>query len=327
MSNAFRDHEEEHGFPAPPRAVEMRQPSDPAMHFDWYRRALAGEAVSIHDGQPRCGYFRFRRHRNSEWIGAAIWIDQPTDDDGALTGDEVMRCVTGARAQAKALRPDEIDQLWTWVAKNPVPYDEYRAYYVSGAWPTDPAPAGANEAAGDGEGALIDQIHSAVALAAEIKEIADQAACDRAANIRDRLNDLAKRADEERVRLKKPHDDAGKAVQAVWKPRVDMAKLAADGLRPAIAKFLTAKERETAARVAEGAPSAPAPVRAGGAHGKRTGLRTVISGVEITDYAACLQALKDDAQVREAVEKAALRRIRAGIDVPGVKKIEERVAA
>lgn len=322
MTNAFRNPEDETGF------VEtgMRQPSRRADHYDWYRRALAGETVPIHDGQPQCGYFRYRLHRTGPWVGVAIWIDQPTDDDGSLTGDEMMCCLSSSRSHAKTLTADEIDRLWTYVAKHPVPYEDYRAYYETGAWPNDPVPADANEGAADSDDALIDQIHSAVALASEVKAIADQGACDRACNIRDRLNALAKRADEERVRLKKPHDDAAKAVQAVWKPRVDMAKLAADGLRPAIAKFLTARERETAAAVADGGAAAPTPARAGGAHGKRTGLRTEVH-IDITDYAACLAAVADDAEVREAVERAARRRVRAGIEVPGVTKRTERVAA
>lgn len=49
-------------------------------------------------------------------------------------------------------------------------------------------------------------------------------------------------ADEQRKAEKKPHDDAGKAVQAKWKPLLDAADLAVNTCKSALAPFLLKKE-------------------------------------------------------------------------------------
>lgn len=302
----------------------MREPSALADHFAWYRRALAGEQVEYHDGDWHCGYFWMRRSRNGPRIGVAIWIDQPLDPEtNKLTGDEAVMCLVGHRTDHQVY--DDPARLWASIAKRPVPYDDYRAYYETGEWPDDKAP-GPNFAEGDEYEALIDQITAAVAAAREIAAIENQGTADKAANLRDRLNRLADEAERKRVELKRPHDEAAKAVQARWKPLVDTAKAGADGLRPKLTAYMTAKEQEAVAAAAETQAAAPKPIRAGGAHGKRTGLRTQVH-VEITDYIAALAAVQNEREVREAVETVVRRIVRAGGTVPGVEKREERVAA
>ena len=61
-----------------------------------------------------------------------------------------------------------------------------------------------------------------------------------------RLLDLAKKAgkaaDAQRAAEKRPHDDAGKAVQAAWKPLVDKATRIETGAKGAIGKWLIAQQ-------------------------------------------------------------------------------------
>ena len=78
---------------------------------------------------------------------------------------------------------------------------------------------------------------------------------DQEAALDDLLDDLRKArkaADEHRASEKKPHDDAGKAVQAAWKPLLDRCDKAADAIKAALTPYRTARQRakDEAARIA-----------------------------------------------------------------------------
>lgn len=58
------------------------------------------------------------------------------------------------------------------------------------------------------------------------------------------IRTAAKDADKARAEEKKPHDDAGKAVQARWKPLLDRAEMAVDACKKALAPWLQRKAEE-----------------------------------------------------------------------------------
>jgi hypothetical protein len=60
----------------------------------------------------------------------------------------------------------------------------------------------------------------------------------------DDLRTASKDADKARGAEKKPHDDAGKAVQAKWKPLLDRADMAVDACKKALAPWLARKAEE-----------------------------------------------------------------------------------
>lgn len=62
------------------------------------------------------------------------------------------------------------------------------------------------------------------------------------------LRTAKKGADEQRKTEKKPHDDAGKAVQAKWKPIIDRADMAVEVAKKAIAPWLQKLEEERLAK-------------------------------------------------------------------------------
>lgn len=68
----------------------------------------------------------------------------------------------------------------------------------------------------------------------------------------DDLRKAKKAADEQRAIEKRPHDEAGKAVQAVWKPLIDRCDKGADAIKAALTPYRTAKQRakDEAARIA-----------------------------------------------------------------------------
>lgn len=62
----------------------------------------------------------------------------------------------------------------------------------------------------------------------------------------DLLDDFRKArkgADTERAAEKRPHDDAGKAVQTKWKPLIDRCDIGADAIKKALTPYRTAKQK------------------------------------------------------------------------------------
>ena len=68
----------------------------------------------------------------------------------------------------------------------------------------------------------------------------------------DEFRKARKEADGERAAEKKPHDDAGKAVQAKWKPLLDRCDIATNEIKAKLTPYRTAKQRardEAAAKI------------------------------------------------------------------------------
>jgi len=89
-------------------------------------------------------------------------------------------------------------------------------------------------------------------LANSIGEAKDDAQEEALDALLDDFRKARKAADGERAAEKKPHDDAGKAVQAKWKPLLDRCDIAADAIKKALTPYRTAKQKakDDAARIA-----------------------------------------------------------------------------
>ncbi len=59
----------------------------------------------------------------------------------------------------------------------------------------------------------------------------------------DELRAARKLADEKRAEEKRPHDEAGKAIQALWKPLLDRCDLATSALKDALTPYREARQR------------------------------------------------------------------------------------
>jgi hypothetical protein len=70
-----------------------------------------------------------------------------------------------------------------------------------------------------------------------------QEEADALSKLLDLLRKAAKLTDNHRKEEKKPHDDAGKAIQAKYKPLLDKVKLAQDACKKAMQPFLLEQER------------------------------------------------------------------------------------
>ncbi len=319
--------------------------------WQWWREALAGNDVTVEEGNPQCGFYKMRKGKDGPWLPVMIRMD----------GDE-MRCRVGADS---GVNPSDV---WLWCAKHPISKDDARHAFGTGSFPGDaPASIGNNS----GELSLADQIKDYAQQALDWLRkfgVKDEKTKDMAANFRAELLRLSKEADTQREAEKRPHDEAAKAVQAKWKPLIDTSKNAADEIRDALTAFMTAEKRrleaeqlakwEAERKAAAAAraeieaqratqmcddpiaaltspepelPMAPPPpepvkVQAGGQRGRKTGLREVTRYV-VTDHKAALAFFADSEDVRELIGKLAERASKAGVAVPGVEKRIDEVAA
>lgn len=318
--------------------------------WHYWREALAGKAPPIDANSPQCGFYRKRDGKGGAWVPVMIRYD----DAGAL------RCRVGSDSNA------DPHDVWTWCANHPISKDDARHAFEHGSFPGD-APAAGNA----GDVPLADQINDYAATALDWLNktgISDKSSSDMAANFRAELLRLGKEADRQRDAEKRPHDEAAKAVQAKWRPVIDAAQSAADAIRAALTRWMTAEEKRQAAdrqakweaekRAADAArkaveeqrakmmrddpiaaitspepemPSLPPPpdpvkVNAGGQRGRATGLRTVTKYV-VADHAKALAFFAESEDVRSLIQKLAERASKAGVDVPGVVKQTEKVAA
>ncbi|MCV6826029.1 MULTISPECIES: hypothetical protein [Halocynthiibacter] len=77
----------------------------------------------------------------------------------------------------------------------------------------------------------------------DLKQIETDDHAEKATDMIAGLRGLYKEVDTARKAEKKPHDDAGKAVQAAYTPQLDKLKTAADKLKPLIASYIDKKAK------------------------------------------------------------------------------------
>lgn len=120
----------------------------------------------------------------------------------------------------------------------------------------------------------------------------------------DGLRKLYKRADEARKDAKKPHDDAGKEVQAAFAPVLDRVTKCADLLKPVLAGYLKAKAEAEAKRKAEEAEAAR--------KAKEEADRLAAEAEATGDIDAIVEA-EERAKEAKKLEKAAAKPVSTGV--------------
>lgn len=315
--------------------------------FTHWSKALADKTgVETERGNPRSGYYRNRNE------AIAIW----RDDDGYLL------CWRSDPKAYVPSKPDEIDDLFGYCAAHPISYEAFIAFQKDGRWPEDIEPI--IEAIGSGPphedmnaqiGALREQ---AAAWLKSIGSVSSQEQADKAANYADAFAAFEKRAEEAHKAEKAPHLEAGRKVDAAWKPVIERAGELKKWAKKSSEAFLIAekarlaeedrKRQSEAARIARAriaaekagepppvvtAPVAftPPPQKAkAGTSGRTVALRTR-QVHEIVDWRKFLAYLADFNQKPpdfvEVCQKVANRMRTAKVEVPGVETKEEEFAA
>lgn len=301
--------------------------------------------------EPQAGFYR-KRNEAGQDIPVAIWL---------MPGGIVATVGDGI-----PVNPNDIwtwccqwpvsEQVCRDVAENGKPWpDDPPALPKASNLPSDPHEALTVEFAGERE----------MAEAFLKTPITTQEQADKAAVWSKRIAAIAKKATDLHKVEKQPALDAGRAVDDKWRALKDEPDTLSKRLKRHLDDFLREQQRleferqrrarEEADRIrreAEEVARAAAPddeaakaeadrlqqqaadadreAEARNASAGRTGakvaLRTFVSA-EITDYDALVMALKDRAEVRDVVQSLANRAAKSGIDLPGMKIIEEKRAA
>lgn len=295
--------------------------------YAYWRDALTGKFGPIHDGDPQPGFYRLRR-RGQVDQPVAIWRDM----------DGICCAVSG--------REDDASELWTFVADKPITEAVYRAVVAGEPWP-DIAPSVAaltNSESADPADILRDQIEACKADIAGFTTITDDTQQAAAQSLRSRLLELSREADKTREKLKAPHHEAGKAVDAKWQPLVKDAKAAADKVAAAMGAWETEKARvaaearrkaEDEARKAAEANAPPPPVAAPapapaapikGAYGRAASVR-VVRIATVVDQDQLYAAIRDNSELKATMQRIAQAIVNGGETVAGVEITEERRVA
>lgn len=312
--------------------------------YDYWQNALCGEFGPVHDGMAEVGFWRKRTSRAGPFVPVAIW-----EADGNLV----------ALVDGKEADPAEV---WSYVCRFPITEEWYRNRMAGQPWPDEdtavtdslaPPPTGHNNPPTDESEIIKGQIDAAMAGAARYAEITDDATAAQAQSLRARLNELSGTADKRREVLKRPHLEAGRAVDELWNPMVKAAKAAADAIARALGAHETRKQREIdrLAAIAEEArikaerervkaeaagrpapappppapvPDAPAPAtKIAGAYGRAASVKDV-KRATVTDQTALYPFLATHKELIELMGKLAQRAVDAGLNPPGVNVTTEK---
>lgn len=324
----------------------------------WWQKALANPSeigkpgLPVHEGHPQQGYYR-AKNRDKVFEPVAIYYPEEASELVAFRN-------------GREVRPDEI---WTFCCRYPVSYEAYVAAVDGKGWPDDdavvakqvaPSPPASGDNSGDVDDAetLKDQIDNALKGVDSYAKIKDDETASKALSLRNRLNELSRDADKKRDELKRPHLEAGKAIDGKWQPLVKSAKAGADKVKDAIGAWETEKlrlqreaerkayEAEQARIAAERATqaddgdtavidapkveTAPAPapsqstVRA--TYGKAASVQAKTFVKDVTDWPALAVYMSNHPEMQELLRKLAQRALDAGrTNIPGITT-EERAS-
>lgn len=332
-----------------------------SMNEQWsfWQRQMMGETPDTTPGHPHSGFYRGRALDRAKQVtvneAIAIWR---TEDGKLFFKSSVGRIVTD---------PDRIDEIFSRVCRKPITRELFMSVCEGGLFPDELEQP---EAPARGLGDNLASLAPHEAVAAEIADllerfqawlktlpngIEDDNQDAKAANYAKEIAALGKKADETHKTEKAPHLEAGRAVDAAWKPIV----AAADSAKRAILAPTTeyrrkraaaeekarqaelARLREEAARAhaeavaqaaasEEAAPPPPRPAPVALPPKRASGLRTVKVVVidDLAALAAQLAAMPNPPEdFAEACRKAARKMLDAGAEAKGARLIEEQRAA
>ena len=271
--------------------------------WGWWEQALEspksiGKTLGVNVDSPEQGYYRTRFGRDKPWLPVAIW----RNEEG-----EWIALRDGKKTDAL--------EVWSFCCRNPVSHEAYERALAGDGWaddePTVSSMMGHN--VGSDREALADQIESARQGAEAYRDITSEEEAGKAQSLRARMNELAGQADKTREKLKKPHFEAAKAVDAEWMPLVKDAKSVADFLRKSIEAFKTAqltalREAELArskldvAATPEPLPVPETTIKGGYGRAASVGVELVVTA--ITDQDALYQYMRASPEISDMPAQA-----------------------
>lgn len=295
--------------------------------FAWWKDARAGKKVPMHD-VPMQGFYAYRPSKNAAPLPVAIWYSK----DGELLGT-----VGAENGKPRPFR--NIAEIWVSVMRHHIDHDVFKDVVAGKPWPNEIIVRfddGRSESSMTGRNAASDETEmlgnieewsrqAEKALKKGIPENQEEA--DTVSDIATKLIDYCNEANARRLALTKPFRDAEDQVNAKWMPPIRGGKKLGGDLKTLLNLYMVAERKrraEEAKKIAEQAGEGVAVVEAP----VRVGTRKTVSIVKETfvviedrgkvmGYLAGMENMPQD--VLDAIERATLRLLRAGISVPGAK--------
>jgi hypothetical protein len=326
--------------------------------YSYWRDALAGKKPKMFVDCPELGFYRkgvYKKEPNVRskrvgWTPVAIFL---------ATETKVLMAAIGPAGSAKIVDDrDQINELWSFVAANPISEETYRAVAERGeGWPDshDAAPALPDEPQPAAEQSPAEKIAAAVkadvALIEKYRAIDSDEMSSKARSLQSKLLDSRGAAGKAYEAANRPLLEQQKALREIWFPIRDDADAGVKALATAMGAWedqkraaarlaqeaadKAAREHAEAVRKAEEAnrpappppaevkPNTPAPsaqIRGGAGRAASVKLEKFVTEI---DAEKVFQSFKTNAEVIELLTALAQKAIRAGLDVPGAK-FEER---
>ncbi|RUV65192.1 MAG: hypothetical protein E5X35_11675 [Mesorhizobium sp.] len=333
--------------------------------YDWWREALEspheiGRKLKIHEDEPQPGFYRKRAHKDGPWVPVAIW---PTDAGMVATvanrrvdanstwtfccehpvSEEIYRAVA-----AGGQWPDDPPAIGHNLPKSDDPHEALSAEFLAETELAVTFLRKPIQTKDDADRAAVwsKRLATIAKRATDLHKVEKQPHLDAGRAVDDKWRGLKEDADALSKKLKRHLDDFLREQDRIEQERQRKAREEADKVRreaeaaalkaaeaaaaPGVASNFAEEAAREADRLAEKAADAQRDTEARNSGAGRTGakvsLRTFVTA-EITDYDALVMALKDRPEVREVIQTLANRAAKSGVQVPGMKAVEERRAA
>lgn len=286
--------------------------------YSYWQATLQGKKLAMHDGDPHPGFYRKR--------------NKPIDDAVCYFwhGSDMVGLVNGVA------QPHNGADVWTHCGHHAVSHADYQHRIEQGRWPNDAEIVAKSNRAPD-DNSMEGVLAQLDALESEAKRLIKQGAAlsqneaDRASDVANSIAEIEKRVVDIHKKEKEPYLKGGRAVDTTWFPVRDRAaNIKSEVKRIVVTPFLVQLRRNAEAEAERARELGVAEFleqdKIGAGSIKRTvALRTKISA-KIIDYDAVINAIKNNAEVRELVQRLADAAARGGNPLPGSVRVETEIA-
>ena len=202
-------------------------------------------AHGIPSENPQCGLWKVRPRKGEHHVLMHIWLVDDAEEPQTEWREGLrVRAIAGYDHLAE-------DALATrWLYAQPVTNEEAAYYHEHERWPSDPPPLGHNRPSDPHEAIVAEAEERIEQAKARIADISDQTACDMARNLHAELTALIRRGDEMHEAEKRPHLEAGRAVDRRYEWRKTVTDWAGR-LRRAFGDWMAQEEARRRAEAEE----------------------------------------------------------------------------
>jgi hypothetical protein len=269
--------------------------------FDYWEAALKGEAPAIHADRPQPGFYRMRRDNGDVRSFVPVAIFQ---------GKHGIAANVGWGKNAYLMKAADV---WLQCCEHPITIEEYEKANLTGTFSdvdeAVEATIGHNQSI-DVE-VMSDQVDVLADAAVKYATIENDEEEAKALSIRNRINELRRKADDRRKMEKLPHSEAAQEVDRTWMPIVRECDRLNRAIRNAVSEYETKKGDKAAKQIKSG-------------HGRATSVREINSIVAITSVDALIAHYRNNAELLALLRALAQADVAQGLEVPGVKVQKRR---